>query len=208
MYEETDAELARILKLVESCPEALQAKAFEILLEGYVRSLSGTATPAPPAPPKDPLAGRTPPPPSDESWKEGIPEEVLPRFQTMATRLKVSPEKLADVFDFSTDPFGYAAIHVEGKSARERQYRVAMLVAARGFLATGRWTADWSEIKAMCTHQSCYQVNNFAGNLANAEGEWFKTVTSGANVQTNAAGQKEAERLLVELAGGADAAQE
>ena len=210
MYEKIDGELKRIVQLAESCPEPLQEKAFQILLQGYVASILPGAPSASKMPRNEGQPPPPPPPPGlgDDSWKEGIPEDVLPRFQTMASRMKVKPNQLADVFDFSTDPFTFAAVHIEGKSNRERLYRVAMLVAARSYLATGRWSADWAEIKAMCTHQSCYDVNNFAGNLAKAEGDWFKKVNSGENVQTSAKGQKEAERLVKELAGGSDAAQE
>lgn len=206
MYEDAKSEIQRILKLVEEIPESHREKAFEILLHGYVKSLVApvqrtplgtTHTPPPPLPPS-----------GDQAWRQDIPDDVLPRFETMANRLKVAPESLADVFDFSMDPFTFAPLHVDGKSNRERALRVALLVAARGYLATGRWSADWSEIKAMCTHQSCYDVNNFSATLNRVEGEWFKKVTSGASVQTNAKGQKEAERLLKVLAGGTDAAEE
>lgn len=209
MYEDASPEIQRILKLVDEVPESLREKAFEILLHGYVKSLvvpPAAVQQTPPATTRTPTP--PPPPPGDNTWKQDIPDEVLPRFETMANRLKVAPESLADVFDFSTDPFTFAAFHVEGKSNRERVLRVALLVATRGYLATGRWSADWSEIKAMCTHQSCYDVNNFSATLNAAEGEWFKKVTSGTSVQTNAKGQKEAERLLKELAGGANAAEE
>lgn len=205
MYEKAEPELKRILELVDACPEPLRERAFEILLQGYVSRLASPA--------REPLVREQhdpppPPPPGDQSWRQDIPEDVLPRFQTMASRIKAAPEKLADLFDFSADPFTYAAIHVDGKSNRERALRVAMLVAARGYLATGRWSADWAEIKAMCTHQSCYDVNNFSGVLKGAEGDWFKKVTSGTSLQTAAKGQKEAERLLVALAGGEDASEE
>lgn len=211
MYEDADAVLKRIVQLAESCPQPLQEKAFEILLKGYVASLAPSQAPHTPSDQQqvDPPAQPPQVPPTiDESWREGIPDEVLPRFQTMATRIKVAPERLADVFDFSTDPFTFAAFHVDGKSNRERLHRVAMLVAARSFLATGRWSADWAEIKAMSTHQNCYDVNNFSGYLSAAEGDWFKKVNTGENVQTSAKGQKEAQRLLAEVAGGTDAAKE
>lgn len=207
MYEEAEAELRRILQLVDVCPEPLRARAFEILLKGYVTSLTSAAHP-PAARHTQDTPPPPPPPPGDQSWKEGIPEDVLPRFQTTASRIKVTPQQLADVFDFSTDPFTFAAIHIDGRSRRERLYRVAMLVAARTYLATGKWAADWAEIKAMSTHQNCYDVNNFAHALRHAEGDWFKKVTTGENVQLSAKGQKEAERLLRVIAGGENAPEE
>lgn len=207
MYEGAEAEIKRILQLVEVCPEPFREKAFEILLQGYVSSIVRPAVTEMKSQLRD--QGALPPDsPGDHSWREAVPEEVLPRFQTMATRIKVSPEKLADLFDFSADPFEYAAVHVEGKSNRERVLRVAMLVAARSYLATGRWFGDWAEVKAMCTHQSCYDVNNFAATLTRAEGDWFRKVNSGTGIQLSAKGQKEAERLLAVLAGGSDASEQ
>ncbi|MEM9360714.1 MAG: hypothetical protein AAGB04_31450 [Pseudomonadota bacterium] len=210
MYEIADDELLRIAKLAESCPELYREKAFEILLQGYVTSLVSPHVAAAPAVPPDPIPqGDLPPIASstDDSWREGIPQEVLPRFQSMAMRLKVAPSGLADVFDFTMDPFTFAAVNVEGKSKTERVLRVAVLVAARSYLATGRWIADWAEVKAMCTHQNCYDVNNFSSTLNRAAGDWFKKVSSGASVQPSATGQKEAEAVLAKLAGGSGASE-
>lgn len=207
MYENAKDEIQRILKLVEEVPESLREQAFEILLHGYVKSLTAPPVPIQQTPPGARVAlPPIPPSAADQTWRADIPDEVLPRFDAMVARLKVAPESLADVFDFSTDPFTFAAIHVEGNTNKLRVLRVALLVAIRSYLATGRWSADWSEIKAMCTHQSCYDVNNFSSSLNSAEGDLFKKVNPGTSVQTNAKGQKEAESLLKRLAGGADAA--
>jgi len=208
MYENAGSELKKILELVETCPEQLRNKAFEILLQGYVSTLiSKNVSVGMSAPPKALEIAQVDRNPQD-LWREGIPDEVLPRFMSMASRIKAKPERLANIFDFSTDPFTFSAVHVEGKSTRERALRVAMLVAARAYLATGRWAADWAEIKAMCIHQNCYDVNNFASTLNAAQGDWFKKVISGSTVQPSSKGQQESERILAELAGGLNASEE
>ena len=112
MYEDFAQELERVLKLVESCPELLREKAFEILLQGYVNTVAPGPRPRLPIPP-EPLRAAPPP---DPTWREGVPEEVVPRLQAMAQRLSVQTEKLAGLFDFSSDPFSYAPLNVAGKS--------------------------------------------------------------------------------------------
>ncbi len=198
MYEGAEQGIQKILKLVDLCPEPLRAKAFEILLQGFVnsrtpRSPSGTPTPATPSLPA------TPPAPGAD-WTAAVPTDVLPRLQAMAKRRGIRPQDLASLFDFSADPFSFAPLHVRGDSQKERTRKVALLVGARSFLATGRWVADWTEIKAMCTHQNCYNGPNFAATLKEGKGDIFKSVTSGTSVDLSAPGTDAAEKLLSELA--------
>jgi len=199
MYENADDELQRILKLVESCPEALRPKAFEILLQGYVESMK----PRVPAQPSSDSERRRPAPPlrQDQDLGPTIPADVLPRLRAMAKRRNVAPERLAAVFDFSSDPFTFAPVHVPGTAKNDRAKKVALLVAARGFLATSRWVADWAEVKAMCTHQNCYDLPNFSATLKRSKGDIFKAVDVGTGVELSAAGTEQAEALLAELAG-------
>jgi hypothetical protein len=201
MYENAESEIARIVALAALCPEDLKAKAFEILLQGYVDSLtpSRAAMPVTSLPPPDPAAGRRDPD------AQAMPPEVAPRLRAMAKRRGVTAEQIASLFDFSSDPFSYAPVNVEGTGATDRERKVALLVAARSFLATGRWVADWAEIKAMCTHQNCYDAANFAATLTKQKGQLFRAVTVGTSVELSAAGTEQAEVLLASLAGAADA---
>jgi hypothetical protein len=196
MYENVEDELQRIVRLAESLPELFRVKGFEILLQGYVSTL------APPTPPASahqqqlPAEQQTAP----QTWKTGIPPDVLAKLTAMAKRRGVSPEQLAALFDFSAEPFAFAPLHVPGGAIKERMRRVALLVAARSFLATGRWVADWAEIKAMCTHQNAYDSANFASALKAEKGEIFKSVEVGTSVELSAAGTEQAEQLLASIA--------
>lgn len=199
MYESAEEELQRILKLVDVCPEALRPKAFEILLQGYVESLKPVA--APQSPPTHGAPALSSVGTGAQDWNTSIPAEVLPRLKAMAKRRNIAAEQLAAVFDFSADPFTFAPLHVEGKSKNDRAKKVALLVAGRNFLATGRWVADWAEIKAMCIHQNCYDRPNFATALKKAKGDVFKTVDVGNSIELSAAGTDQAELLFAELTG-------
>lgn len=201
MYEDAAEELKRILALVETCPEPLRQAAFEILLKGYVQSLSPAPRQAPLTAARAATQGLSPPAPAaDQDWAAAIAAEVLPRFKAMAKRKGISADRLASLFDFSSDPFAFAPLHVPGTGKSDRAKKVALLVGGRSFLASGRWVADWAEIKAMCTHQNCYDQANFAATLSKEKGGLFKAVEVGTSVELSAAGTEQAESLIAEMA--------
>ncbi|SRR6266571_1295478 len=197
MYENVEDELQRIVKLAEGLPELFRLKGFEILLQGYVSTLAPSA---PPAPAHEKQLATSEQQGASQSWKTGIPPDVLAKLTAMAKRRGVAAEQLAGLFDFSVEPFAFAPIHVSGGAIKERMRRVALLVAARSFLATGRWLADWAEIKAMCTHQNAYDQANFASTLKAAKGDIFKSVEVGTSVELSATGTEQAEQLLASIA--------
>jgi hypothetical protein len=196
MYEDAESELKRILELVDLCPEPLRPKAFEILLQGYVSKLSA---------PSQLIPGRTPglekgKPINPIDLSRSVPSEILSRLTSMAKRRGITPEQLAALFDFTSEPLAYVPINVQGESMKDRTRKVTLLVAARSFLGTGRWLADWSEIKAMSIHQNCYDVKNFATAIKEGKGGVFKSVDGGISVELSASGTEAAEKLLAELA--------
>lgn len=197
MYENADATLARILELVELCPEPYRQKAFEILLQGYAASLAPRSPPAAKETKTTPSAGQAPAAatPLDSS----VPSDVQTRLKAMAKRRNVSADALTSVFDFSSDPFTFAPVNVVGTNVSDRSKKVALLVSARSFLATGKWQGDWAEIKAMCVHQNCYDVKNFSANLKKGKGDIFKSVDAGTSVELSGAGTEQAEQLLATL---------
>ncbi len=210
MYEDGEEQIKRIVQLLDLCPEPLRPKAFEILLQGYVDSHV--------APPSLPVVSSgsglaQPPPPANPMGTPGdalttVPPEVLPRLRAMAKRRNVPEGKLASLFDFSLDPFSFAPIHIPGANKGERARQVALAVAGRAFLATGKWSADWAEVKAMCTHQNCYDQANFAATLKGAKGGIFKAVEVQGSIDLSSSGTDDAEKLLATLATGENGSDE
>ncbi len=199
MYKTGEAALDRILTLVASCPKELQEKCFEVLLSGYVQMEVGTLRP-----PSAPNAGINPALPEQTlvSQESNIPQAVLPRFKNTAKRVGVDLEKLESLFDFNADPFGLHAVTVPGKNNAEKTRSVALLAAARSYLATGAWSADWQEVKALCVDQNCYDLANYSVALKKGAGTFFKNVEPGKPIELSSAGIKEAEKLLKALAEG------
>lgn len=206
MYEDAEKEIAGIVKLIDGCPDTLKPKAFEILLQGYVDSVvrppaAATAAPVPAA------TTASVPPAKHDDWSEAIPTESLPRVKQIAKRNKVLPEKIAALFDFSTDPFTLSTFHIPGSNNADRTRRVALAVAARSYISNGKWSADWREVKAVCTNQNCYD-GNFAAALVKGKGGIFKNAKAGESIELSTEGVTEAEKLLADISMADDAASE
>lgn len=200
MFEDAEEHIQRIVKLVDQCPEPFKAKCFELLLQAYV-----DASAKPPAPPPSP-----PPPLRPEGRERGegsfaeskLPADVLSRFRAAARRLGVSDSQLEGLFDFTKDPFVLYAYQIPGSNKADQTRNVALLLAAKTYLTTGSWQADWKEIKAECVNQNCYDGGNHVTNLKKGEQTFFKTVESNKNVELNSSGVKAAEVLLKKMALG------
>jgi hypothetical protein len=201
MFDDAPEQLDRILALVSKCPEPLQQKCFEILLTAYAQSATQLARPASnPVPPARPPARDSDVPAVGLS---AIPDTVKGRFNTTVARLKAKAERLAALFDFQQDPFTYHGLAVPGENKATKTRNVALLLAFKSYLASGSWTADWKEFRAMCVDQSCYDRANTANFLS--KGALFKTASSADGITLNSAGVTAAEALVASLAGGVTA---
>jgi hypothetical protein len=191
MYEDGAKELEAILALVKQCPEPLQEKCFTILLEGYVNSEQGRVV----TPPATTSAGPSPEPVSATT----LPQEVRVRIAALAKRLNVESSEIEDQFDFTADPFVYHPMEAPGANNADRTRNVTLLVAVRTWLATGSWTADWSEVKARCVDLNCYDGPNHATFLKRGKGTLFKAVEVGKTIELSGPGRTEAERAFADL---------
>lgn len=224
MYSDAESHFERILALVEKCPAELRANCFEILLKGYVErelvrsshdssggaevrasmgvggARSDTEDRAPGAGVGNAqhvvggVKGR------EDGGESQVPSALIGRFRNTAKRLGVQLDALEALFDFTADPVDFHALHVTGKGPADKTRKVAMLVAARSYLTTGVWVADWKEIKSQCVNQNCYDRGNFGTFLKKGQGTVFSKVEVGQRLELSGTGIKEAEALLTNLA--------
>jgi hypothetical protein len=202
MFDDAEIQLEKILALVAKCPPQLQERCFEILLTAYVDSKAAKAPSPPPTPPA-PAAATSGGQGGGQTQGNGgaIPDAVRPRFVAMAARVKVPVEKLASLFDFQLDPFSFHALAVPGSSNAEKTRNVALLLAAKGYLTTGSWTADWKEFRAACVDQACYDRTNNPTYMKNA---YFKIAAAADGIALSSSGISAAEALLTQLTGSAE----
>lgn len=188
MFTNAEATIERILQIVAKCPDPYKTKCFEVLLEAYA-----SAQFVPTAPSHAPnRQAATPPAPAAQA-APNIPEAIRQRFLSTAARLKVESTKFAALFDFNSDPFSFHALVVPGDNKADKTRNAALLLAAKSYLATGAWTADWKELKAMCVDQACYDRGNMGTYL---KGAHFKTANATENVVLTSAGVAAAEALI------------
>ncbi|MFL6586362.1 MAG: hypothetical protein ACJ8GV_05700 [Luteimonas sp.] len=152
MFENSKEEIARIIALVQLCPDRFQDKCFELLLAAYVDSLAPVAAFENTQSNKGDGSGDT----TDKSGLQVVPDAMKARLLSTAARLKVDQSKLAALFDFNVDPVNYHALAVPGDSKKEKTRNVAYLLSAKTYLLGGGWVADWKEFRAMCVDQNCY----------------------------------------------------
>jgi hypothetical protein len=194
MYESAKPELDRILELVATMPDDLKAKGFEILLAGYVASLR----PAVPSGPGTQKAKETlTPPPTDPL--DAVPQELRTRVKTLAGQTNLAVPTLLSVFDFAVDPFTLGSFVLPGANTADKARKVALLVGVRSYIGSGKWTADWNEVKAACVDHGCYDGANFSQAMSKGKGGIFKNVTVGSSIEISASGQAEAKKLLASL---------
>ncbi len=196
MFDDGEKQIDRILVLVERCPEPLKLKCFEVLLAAYANSIS-RPTREPAAAREETGAKAVPIPEAPEM--PSLPPDVLARFKNMAKRSDIDVEDLLGFFDITGDTFKLHAYKVPGAGKGTKTRNVALLVAAKSYLATGTWSADWKEVKSEAVNQSAYDMNNYTFALKKSEGDVFKTVESGKNIELTSAGVAAAEKLLKSL---------
>lgn len=197
MYKNGEGALERILELVAKCPKDLQEKCFEVLLSGYVQIEVGAAKPPVSTGQSQLDQPKQQPLPVQELH---IPDTVLPRFRNTSKRLGVAIAKLESIFDFGVDPFALQAVTLPGKNNAEKARHVALLAAARSYLAAGSWSGDWQEIKSLCVDHNCYDGKNHAVNLKKGASTLFKNIEPGKAIELSSGGIQEAEKLLKKLA--------
>ncbi|MGH7519070.1 MAG: hypothetical protein ACREOC_16670 [Gemmatimonadales bacterium] len=102
------------------------------------------------------------------------------------------------LFDFTIDPFTFGAFALEGKN-QQKARKAALLVAAKNYLVTGKWSADWDEIKAVCSDHGCYDVGNFSKTMREAKPSHFKAVNVGDSVDLSTSGITKTHELVAEM---------
>jgi len=194
LYPDAEKHIDEILKILEKCPEPYKQKCFEVLLQGYVtyqiKNMVGEE--------KYPEVKK---PIIEGAMRETqIPTEILHRFKTFAKRLEVGFDKIERLFDFTTDPFIYQPFTPPGTTAAEKVRSIALILAAKTYLMTGSWNADWKEVKSLCVDHNCYSATNHLTSLQKGKSSLFKTVETGEAIFLTPDGTMQAEAIIKALA--------
>ncbi len=179
-------ELKEILELVKLCPQNLQEKCFEILLNSLLKGESHK----PPVSITDTIVAGV----SD------IPNEVNKRIKVFTTPNGISDDLIRKVF--SIDELGNISIEVtdlKSNKTSRRQKNLALLIGIRHQFMEGSFDVPTEELREMCVTYGTYDAANFTTNLK-AMKEIFAGFKPGTTNKLSPIGKKLAADLVKELA--------
>ncbi|RYD62005.1 MAG: hypothetical protein EOP83_15705 [Verrucomicrobiaceae bacterium] len=185
------------MALVATCPEKLQEKCFEILLNAYVNG----STPKQTAPAAAAVIQSANTPQQNGAVPNQIPDVIRPKLVSLAGRNKIALDKAAALFDFNTDPFTLHAYVAPGAKKAEKARNVALALALKNYLSTGAWSTDWLEFRGACIDQNCFDSANISSSLGKSG--HFKKHAQADGIVLSSQGVAAAESLFASLAGGA-----
>ncbi|MCY4259177.1 MAG: hypothetical protein OXC91_02785 [Rhodobacteraceae bacterium] len=149
-YEKLKTEIDAIVKIVESVPENLRVKCFEILLKNYLVSLDASHPDDTGGPSARPIASTNIP--SDR--------EVVMR------QIGVTEKELSDILVFDGSEIHFIS-EPNAKSKAHRVVQWALLLALRNALTSdkGDLRVDPEALRSICQDKGCYDAKNFWGTL-------------------------------------------
>jgi len=178
-------EIKEILEVVKNCPQNLQEKCFEILLNNALNQTKKSST------------SNT----TLETTQDigNIPNEISKRIKTFAGQFGLTETSVTKVF--LADESGNVSIEVtdlKAKKTSQQQRRLALLIGARHQFMEGSFDVPNDELREMCVTYGAYDAANFAVNIKNFK-EIFAGFKSGAKNKLSLAGKKQTADLIKEL---------
>lgn len=189
-YKQAKAEIAQINAIVETCPQAVQEKCFELLFA----AVFGTAEPTKMAEPIEPARSSEVPekPPVAGDTGTGRPGRKLPsNVLGFMHRYTVTADELEKLFILDHDPLLPVYKIPGGNTARAQLYKVMMVLLENGLL-NNQLTAPYSELRENVREDGLFD-GNFNKTLKKNY-ELFRsaitkdTIKEGENVELTGAG--------------------
>jgi len=184
-------EIKEIVELVKMCPQNLQEKCFEILLNHALSQKEDRHT--------TPMTkGMAEGQPSDDI--QGAPPEIKKRLKAFTGQHQLSETEIYKVF--SVDEAGNVDIVVtdlKSKKVAQQQRRLALLIGVKHQLADGSFDVPKDELREACVTYGPYDAANFGANLKNMK-EIFAGFKPTATNKLSPLGKSQAASLIKELA--------
>ena len=209
-------DVLEIIGIAKQCPDSLQAKCLEMLLDHYLQSAPGQS--------KKPKASdtvQTPPPAEKESDGDdqtgnngggGGGDEKSQRDLVMADlHLKArkflekygrTVDDLNQIFFKDGDTIGSLYDDLKTTKASETQIRIGLLSALRSAIHDGEFTFSGEEVREECQLRKAYDQTNFSVNFKNNASlfEGFeKYEKTSPTIRLSEVGKKRLADLIVEL---------
>lgn len=183
-------EIKEIVELVKICPQNLQEKCFEILLNYALSSKKDShATPAI----KNGVVGQS----GDDAQE--IPSEIKKRLKAFAGQHQLSEAEIYKIFSIDEEGnINIEANDLKSKKVAQQQRRLALLIGVKYQLANGSFDIPKDELREACVTYSAYDAANFVQNLRNMK-EIFAGFKPTATNKLSPLGKSQAAALIKEL---------
>lgn len=189
--EELKKEIKEILELVKVCPQNLQEKCFEILLN-HALSIKGGHSIS--MPPKVPTADIT-----DANIQE-VPPEVKKRIRAFAGSHQLSEAEIYKVFNVEeTGNVSIEATDLKAKKISQQQRRLALLIGVKHQFTEGSFDIPKDELREACVTYSAYDAANFVQNLKNMKEVFAGFKPNATTYKLSPMGKSQAASLIKEL---------
>ena len=174
-----------LIALVKECPEPLQEKCLQLLLEDFLEQSRepSAKTENGKSPDKKPKPA-APAEPTDESEQEETPEKpvLTPgqrdivvadlhlKAKKFLSQYSVSLEEINQLFFIEDDKVKPLYDDLKSTKASETQVRIGLLQALRAGLKTGEFQFSGEDVRTECQERKAYDAGNFAANFKNSAG--------------------------------------
>lgn len=216
MYQKLKNEIKDIIEITKQCPEGLQEKCFELLLENFLISNKPQKAES-----VLPVAKCDSPTTIDAalSEDEGIAEHPTDaETEIMLKDFHVKIQRFLSANGISIDNINYLYYKEDGKlmplyetlnstNMSECQVRLALLTAFENSFtdSNGEMIFSCDVVRARCNAMKCYNASNFSSYFKNNAlfwENWPDKPSKTSKVALSAEGKKELAKVLLELSKG------
>lgn len=189
--EELKKEIKEILELVKVCPQNLQEKCFEVLLNYALSVKGGHSTPTPSKVPTADIP--------DANIQE-VPPEVKKRIRAFAGSHQLSEAEIYKVFNVEeTGNVSIEATDLKAKKISQQQRRLALLIGVKHQFTEGSFDIPKDELREACVTYSAYDAANFVQNLKNMKEIFAGFKPNATTYKLSPMGKSQAASLIKEL---------
>ena len=215
MYQSLKTEIKDIIEIVKQCPESLQEKCFELLLENYLsdngqNDILETKAVTPVADAKISVVDVQNENDSEENRDfntEISMKEFHVKVQRFLTSNNISNEQINYLYYKEDEKLKPLYDSLNSTNMSECQIRIALLTAFENAFSdsNGEMSFNCEDVRARCNAMKCYNSANFTSYFKNNNSlweNWPEKYDKNLSIVLSVEGKKELAKVLLDLAKG------
>lgn len=173
-------DVRELIALAKECPEHLQEKCLQMLLEDFLKKSGSASKSAQKLPPKTDL--ETPAEEPDETPEEStndktenapgqrdlIITDLHLKARKFLTQYSLTLDEINQLFYIEDDEIKPLYDDLKSSKAAETQVRIGLLQALRTGIKDGQFQFNGEDVRAECQERKAYDSKNFSANFKNS----------------------------------------